>query len=395
MSLSYGPLTCGTVGPSGPTSDCTIFDSGQLGEAITAVSATFNSSSTLTGAAYHVSIDWYDNADALISVSDSGTQHFTTTNIDTLTPTPPSLATRAVMRFGAALTGVITASCTGNGSITTTSYCSYGTRVKSSARIIEVVTEAAIAGLIAIQPELAFLAIGFGALIGFTWVPGVVCAGLPPAMPTFTNDDFLFGTQIPSPGSLSKFFTAFQVGQWKQYCECIPATGGAPAPITVPNPYATRPTGAPDNPGPINCDEQTICQTLDAIIRQMTAMSAQIGYVRSDVQLIQRQHVPFAYVPGTLHSGLSGSGTIAIVNVLGISVQVTTIPGTLSSDMAPVQSWFKLGELSFGTSDGWLARRIVTHNPHLFLDLNADLTELAYQFEPGVVANILELVREP
>jgi len=130
-------------------------------------------------------------------------------------------------------------------------------------------------------------------------------------------------------------------------------------------------------------------------MRQMTAIAQELAYARRDVQLIQRQHVPFAYVAGTLHTGLSGAGTITVSTILGLSIQTTTMPPYLSSDMAPVQSWFKLGEVSWGTPDGWMARRIVTHNPHLYLDIDGDITEVGYLFEPGVVANILELVREP
>jgi hypothetical protein len=78
-----------------------------------------------------------------------------------------------------------------------------------------------------------------------------------------------------------------------------------------------------------------------------------------------------------------------------LAVDSTAKPAYLSSDMAPVASWFKLGEISWGTADGWTARRVVTHDPHLFLEIGADVTTCAYLFEPGVTANIRELIREP
>ncbi len=113
-----------------------------------------------------------------------------------------------------------------------------------------------------------------------------------------------------------------------------------------------------------------------------------------DVRLIQRQKVPFAYVPGTAHTGLTGAGTIAVQGLLGLSVVITAQPGYFSSDMAPVASTFKFGSLSWGTTDGYELRHVVTHNPHLFTGIDGDIAAIGYLFEPGVTATILELLRE-
>jgi hypothetical protein len=213
----------------------------------------------------------------------------------------------------------------------------------------------------------------------------------------FTATELLTMNQFPpttdSIAAVAKAWQWLQWAAWPQFCECTP---GSPSPVTPPVVIAPPPAGAPPGPLPsYTCDTEDICTQLQQLTLAVSALAQAQANMSSLVTLIQRQHVPFAYVPGTLHTGLSDGGTLTVSSVLGLSVEITSLPGTLSSDMAPVQSWFKFGEISLGTVDGWQARRIVTHNPHLFLDLDADLTEVGYLFEPGVVANILELRREP
>jgi len=148
-------------------------------------------------------------------------------------------------------------------------------------------------------------------------------------MPVFTDADFLYGNQIPAPGSIGKFWTALQATLWPMYCECLPATGGAPPAVPYPIPTVPAPpSGIPLPPAPIVCDANDICTTLNGIVGQLRVLSAQLSYVRSDVQLIQRQGVPFGYVSGTVHSALSGQGQFAVVGILGLAVTFTTLPGT-------------------------------------------------------------------
>jgi hypothetical protein len=130
-------------------------------------------------------------------------------------------------------------------------------------------------------------------------------------------------------------------------------------------------------------------------MRQLSGMSSQIAQLRSDVTLIQRQAVPFAYVPGTLHSGLSDQGTFTCFGILGLSIDITSAPAYLGSDMETPPSSYKFGDISLGTSDGWQRKHWLTHDPQLILDIGADITIVGYTFVQGVTANILELVREP
>lgn len=289
-------------------------------------------------------------------------------------------------------TGTLSASITGP-----FDYCAYGTGANPDAQVYTTITATLVDAAVLALGGGVLLVTALDTLIGAPLLLGDLCSSPPPATPVFTDADFIAGTQIWAPGSFDKRMQAFKAGIWHFYCRCTPSPGGgSPDPVDYPLPTpVSGPASGTAPPITVNCDDTAICTLLNQIVRQLTALQLQVTSERSDVQLIQRQKVPFAYVPGTLHTGLTGSGTLAVQGILGLSIDSTSIPSYLSSDMAPVQSWFKLGEVSWGTSDGWQARRVVTHNPHLFLDIDGDVTGVAYDFEPGVVANILELLREP
>jgi hypothetical protein len=112
--------------------------------------------------------------------------------------------------------------------------------------------------------------------------------------------------------------------------------------------------------------------------------------------LIQRQVAPFAYVPGTAHAALTGAGQFAVQGDIGISVDVTTVPGRAGSEYGNPLNLFDLGWLNVGTADGWVHRELITANPFLYLppDMGV-MTLVGYSLSPDVVATITELVREP
>jgi hypothetical protein len=114
------------------------------------------------------------------------------------------------------------------------------------------------------------------------------------------------------------------------------------------------------------------------------------------VQLIQRQAVPFAYVYGTNHTGLSGNGELTVTGLIGASVDVTTLPSSYGQvDGTPVEL-FDLGFITFGTTDGWQKSIRIDHDGSLMLPPAAGaFTRLGYTLSPGVVVAIRELVREP
>jgi hypothetical protein len=123
---------------------------------------------------------------------------------------------------------------------------------------------------------------------------------------------------------------------------------------------------------------------------------AQLDAILSLVTLIQRQGVPFAYVPGTVHAGLSGAGTIAISGLLGVKVDVTTLPAAIGREGTTPTEYFDLGWVSLGTPDGYPQSARIEHNPQLLLPARCSVnTELAYDLHAGVFVTITELKREP
>lgn len=114
------------------------------------------------------------------------------------------------------------------------------------------------------------------------------------------------------------------------------------------------------------------------------------------VQLIQRQAVPFAYVPSTVHAGLSGAGSLSVSALLGAKVDITTLPDALGRSGSNPMEIFDAGWITFGTPDGYPSSYRLEHDPTLLLPARCSAyTTLDYDLHPGVVITITELLREP
>ncbi len=402
---SIGPFTSTLTNVAPAPQHIEMFDTGQLADSLTTFSFTYDGTAVgYQGSAGNVTANWYSPTNVPLGVSTGPQINWGTGPPVVLSGTAPAGSTRLILRFNGSFNSsgpyvTTSATCTLNGSFNgtgTPTFCEYGVEKNPAATVYTTVTAFLIDAAIVLLGGGPLAIVAFDAMLGAPLFPGAVCLAGPPSMPTFGPDDYIPGTQLWAPGSFDKRLQVLRVVAWSFYCRCVAAPGGSPPPTQPPPPLPfpdfSSTTGTVP---PIMCDGTDLCTIFEQLMRQMTALAQELSYARRDIQLIQRQHVPFAYVSGTLHTGLSGAGMITVSPLLGLSIQTTTIPAYLSSDMAPVQSWFKLGEISWGTADGWSARRIVTHNPHLFLEIDGDITTVAYQFELGVVANILELIRTP
>jgi hypothetical protein len=125
-------------------------------------------------------------------------------------------------------------------------------------------------------------------------------------------------------------------------------------------------------------------------------LRAEIDQILGLVTLIQRQSVPFAYVPGTVHTGLSGAGTLSVQGLIGAKVAFTTLPSELGRVGTSPVELFDAGFITWGTADGYPQSEHLEHSPQLSLPARCSaFTSLAYDLHPGVVVTITELVREP
>lgn len=125
-------------------------------------------------------------------------------------------------------------------------------------------------------------------------------------------------------------------------------------------------------------------------------LSAQIDQILKAVTLIQRQAVPFAYIAGTVHSGVSGNGVLSVSGLIGVKIDITTDPSSLGVEGIQPPILFDRGFFTWGTPDGYPQSERLERTHQLSLPARASaFTDFAYDLHPGVVVTITELVREP
>jgi len=126
---------------------------------------------------------------------------------------------------------------------------------------------------------------------------------------------------------------------------------------------------------------------------QLTGLLAQI---RATVNLLQRQAAPFGYVYGDNHPGITDNGSISVTGLLGVAVDVTTLPTSYGQRDGSPPELFDVGFVTLGTADGFTSSRRIDHDGTLVLPTAAGVyTSIGYTLSPGVVVAIRELVREP
>lgn len=125
-------------------------------------------------------------------------------------------------------------------------------------------------------------------------------------------------------------------------------------------------------------------------------LTARVNQILDMVTLIQRQSVPFGYVSGAAHAGLTGNGSFAVSGLIGCKVDMTTIPSSYGSAVGTPTEHFDLGFVTFATPDGYPSSQRLEHQPTFLMPARCGAyTTLAYTLAAGVVATITELLREP
>jgi len=163
-----------------------------------------------------------------------------------------------------------------------------------------------------------------------------------------------------------------------------------------PDPQPTDPadpaqpaTDLPDIPI-LTCSGNDVCQ----LIQQL---QASVTHNRTMIDLIQRQAVPFGYIVGTVHSGLSGSGSLTVQGTLGLLAQLATVPGVWGRSADNPQRYIPAPlNLTVATSDGDQDTHWVHFAEELWFPPAAGaMTTIHYKFAPGCNGAITELLREP
>lgn len=134
---------------------------------------------------------------------------------------------------------------------------------------------------------------------------------------------------------------------------------------------------------------QSNCCPPDPILQGMVQQILQY------VSLMQRQIVPFAYVPGTVHHALQGSGELVVQGLLGLKIAPSALPSVYGRQAGDPDELWLSSWITWGNADGWVKREPLTHSPYLsFPSLAGQFTKIGYTFAPGMVADVTELVRE-
>lgn len=126
------------------------------------------------------------------------------------------------------------------------------------------------------------------------------------------------------------------------------------------------------------------------------ASLAMLGQIMQQVNLIQRQQVPFAYVQGASHTGLTGNGTIDVQGLIGALVEITSGLANVGTEDGSPDETFEAGWITWGNPDGFGAREFISNATLVSLpNLAGQFTRIGYTLSVGVTVTITELIREP
>lgn len=201
--------------------------------------------------------------------------------------------------------------------------------------------------------------------------------------------------QWPIPGAVLRTdtFTVTAAQNFRRIFSCPPGTGQVEIFWTAP---AGPGTSAYNYEADFYCGGQLPGAQQSPCCPPDPALLAQIDRILETVTLIQRQAVPFAYVPGTAHAGLAGAGAFGISGILGVKIAVTTLPTPIGREGSSPMELFDAGFVTFGTADGYPSSFRLEHDPQVILPSRCSaFTEFAYDLHPGVVVTVTELLREP
>lgn len=143
------------------------------------------------------------------------------------------------------------------------------------------------------------------------------------------------------------------------------------------------------------CAGQSPTATLAPCCPPDEIASGLLDQILQYVTLLQRQMVPFAYIDGATHTGLTGAGTEAIQGLLGVRVNFTNLPTSLGRAGEDPEVIFDAGWIAIGDSSGWFEKVRIRTSPFQWLPRQmSTATLLGYELEGSVEVTLTELERE-
>lgn len=270
-----------------------------------------------------------------------------------------------------------------NQTLSSTPACQFGTQPQPSAAATSVITPALV-DLVLTALDLEELAFLFDVIWYSTLNIGQMCSQLPPAAPPID-----LSLLTASPSTIQQLFTALA---WPHFCQCV---AGTPTPVPPISPVGPTNTPWPTQPT-FPCADTDVCAALVAMQRQLQALQATLANVWDVSSSVQRYRVPFGYIGGTQHLGLTGEGSISVSRLVGLQIVVTALPVNGKVLQSNPDYFWNLGWISVSDGGGMLQqRRIARQSMTWFPDQMQEASTVGYFLEPDVSISVVELEPEP
>lgn len=124
-------------------------------------------------------------------------------------------------------------------------------------------------------------------------------------------------------------------------------------------------------------------------------LMAAIADIQQLVTFVQRYLVPFAFVSGTSHAGLTGTSNVGVAQLIGLLVTVTAYPANPRTSPGNPTYYFDLGWISLSETGGMILEHRVSQLEFYWFPKEAQLADHVNWFlNPGVTITIQELYAE-
>lgn len=295
----------------------------------------------------------------------------------------PLSATAVDIRFLSSLYAGQTQTAVVSGTYDAGTFCAFGTRAKTAAATTMVLTTDNIAEILASR-GYAWLGIAFQTLVGLVVDVSGMCGVGPPQVPEL-NVGLLSASNDEKLTILKRIL-------WDEFCECVP---GAPTPDPYPVYTPTEPTSWPAAPT-FACDPADLCAAIMAMRADLNALMGTAAATKTLVEILQRYELPFAYVRGAQHSGLTGQGSFQVSRLVGLDLDISARPTTGLVLRGNPPYYWDLGWVSISDSAGMIEEKRVTRDSMLwFPRLMPTALTFSWDLFDGVVLNATELQAEP
>ena len=183
-------------------------------------------------------------------------------------------------------------------------------------------------------------------------------------------------------GHLSSFVTALAA---TTISDNRAAAGGA-SPY-APQPYVPPTGGTPPAGTPPTCStNQDVCNQLYQTNLLLQGVSVQLTQFR-----VRQQ--PSFWRTGLIHTGLTGVGTLAVSDIIGLNVLLTTVPaGWGATAESPRRLIPSAGSIQSGFASEFTDNWQLHYENEIIMLQSTWATQVRYNFRPGVVGTIVELL---